>query len=90
MGLWYRCGTKGPLTYGIGGWDRIDTAYEDHQILSLPCSGTALATEGHEGIIPRSYSALDTLEGIGRDREGYPVALRLRSESGSKRGTFLQ
>src|SRR5215204_4346839 len=33
-GLWYRCGTKGPLTYSIGGQDRVDTAYEDHRILS--------------------------------------------------------
>src|SRR5215204_7038515 len=33
-GLWYRCGTKGPLIYGIGGRDRVDTAYEDHRILS--------------------------------------------------------
>src|SRR5215208_8098598 len=22
-GLWYRCGTKGPLTYGIGGGGRV-------------------------------------------------------------------
>jgi hypothetical protein len=39
MGLWYRYGTKRPLTYGIGGRDRVDTAYEDHRILTLPCSG---------------------------------------------------
>ena len=33
-GLWYRYGTKGSLTYSIGGGGRVDTAYEDHRILS--------------------------------------------------------
>src|SRR5215218_10028507 len=32
--LWYRT----PLAYSIGGREQVDTAYEDHQILSPPCS----------------------------------------------------
>ena len=32
--LWYRT----PLAYSTGGREQVDTAYEDHQILSPPCS----------------------------------------------------
>src|SRR5215211_5603687 len=86
MGLWYRCGTKGPLTYGIGGRDRVDTAYEAHRILSPPCSTTGTDTQGQGTTKPRFYRGLDTLEGTGRDRERHPVAVRLRSKLASSSG----
>ena len=43
-------------------------------------SETRADTEGRGRTIPRFYQGFDFLEGTQRDKEGHPVAVRLRSE----------
>jgi hypothetical protein len=53
-----------------------------HRILSPLRSPTRVDTEGQEETELRFYRGFGASEGTGRDREGYPVAVRLRSKPG--------
>jgi hypothetical protein len=66
------------------------TLPEGNRILSPPYSRTGTDTERHGEPKPHFYRGFGVFEQAGRDKERHPVAVRLRSQPGSKDDAHLE